>query len=127
MAKTKNRAPGATGNPAEEETNCKNNSELRRESQDIKAAAIEYLQVGLSVIPVNPESKMTTLKTWKPYQKAPMMRIPAKSATCSERFRPPVPEEVGRLFRLISATYSGPCRPLFRSKATLFFSHKLTG
>jgi len=72
MAKTKNRAPGATGNPAEEETNCKNNSELRRESQDIKAAAIEYLQVGLSVIPVNPESKMTTLKTWKPYQKAPM-------------------------------------------------------
>ncbi len=56
-----------------------------------------------------------------------ILRNPVKSATHSGRFRPPVPEEVGRLFRLIPATHSDPCRPLFRSKATLFLFSQITG
>jgi hypothetical protein len=34
--------------------------------------------------------------------------------------------EVGHLFRMISATHSGPCRPLFRSKTTLVFKSQIT-
>jgi integrase/recombinase XerD len=35
--------------------------------------------------------------------------------------------EVGHSFRALPATHSDPCRPLFRSKATLFFTSQIAG
>jgi DNA-binding PadR family transcriptional regulator len=73
MQKIANRAPDATGNPAEYEPIDNNSKDFFGKSQGAKNAALALLQVGLSVIPANPTTKKPTL-SWKPYQAAPMSR-----------------------------------------------------
>jgi hypothetical protein len=86
---------------------------------DISAAAIGFLLLTLIVLFV-----CSFVRKWNTLFKIyfgfaillSTLPIPVIPATDSGRSRPPVPEEVGRLFRLKPATDSGGSRPPIGAK-----------